>query len=472
MSNDYTYEYLDHRGISASTFRFYGVQTKCDGEGKPLSDGFVYDNRTKVRLLDNKQFYWAGASNDGSSEGTGLFGKERFAAGSADTLTITEGEYDALSLYEVLRTPCVSVSSASGALRDCTRDREYISSFPRILLAFDSDSAGRKAAQRVAKLFDPNKIFVVKFSNRKDANEYMEAGETDELRNIWHNARRYLPENIVSSWSDFDRILKEPSTEGVPYPFEMLTEMTFGLRTSESVLITAQEGVGKTELMHAIQYKLLENTDANVAAFFIEEPPKRHLQSLAGIKLQDPVHLPGSNYTDDDVSTAIKEILRRDERLFIYSHFGSDDPDVLLDTIRFLVSGRGCRYVLLDHLTMVVTGLAAEKDERRALDYLTSRLEMMVIELDFCLIMVSHVNDDGKTRGSRNAAKVANTIIEISRDVRGGSNTIRLTVPKNRWAGRTGYAGSYAFDSTRRTYTPTNDNMEQTDVGRTDNQAA
>lgn len=447
--NGHTFEFLPWRGVTAETCRYFDCKTKVDGGGRPIEIGYPYsDGSYKVRKIADKSFRSAGAEPK-----PGLFGKERFNVGSHKWVTITEGEHDALSIFQVLRSPCVSVHSASTAARDCGADHDYLASFDRIYLAFDGDAAGREAIRLVARLFDPNKIYVVKFTARKDANEYLVAGEADELRNIWKNAKRYLPENIKSSFEEFEKILTEPSVAGIAYPFPTLNEMTYGLRTSESVLITAQEGVGKTELMHAIQYQILEHTNDNIGAFFIEEPTKRHLQSLAGIHLKAPAHLPDCGYSDGELVVALKELLKRDERLFVYSHFGSDDPDVLIDTIRYLVSVCHCRYIMLDHITMAVTGLAGEQDERRALDYLTSRLEMMVVELDFCLIMVSHVNDFGQTRGSRNASKVANTRIDCTRDIANNSNIINLNVSKNRFGQKTGFAGCYAFDPVTRQYT-------------------
>lgn len=460
VDNGFTFEYLPWRGVTAETCRYFDCKTKVDGAGRPVEIGYPYwDGSYKIRKIGEKSFRSAG-----NEPKPGLFAKERFNVGSHRYITVTEGEHDCLSLFQVLHSPCVSVHSSSTAARDCGADHDYLASFERIYLAFDGDTAGREALRSVARLFDPNKIYVVKFTARKDANEYLVAGESQELRNIWNNSRRYLPENIKSSFADFEGILKTPSDKGLSYPLRTLSEMTYGLHLSESVLITAQEGVGKTELMHAIQYHILEQTNDNLGAFFIEEPTKRHLQSLAGIYLKAPAHLPDCGYSDDDVVAAIKQILRRDERLFVYSHFGSDDPDVLLDAIRFLVSVCGCRYIMLDHITMAVTGLAGEQDERRALDYLTSRLEMMVVELDFCLIMVSHVNDNNQTRGSRNAQKVANTWFHVTRDVSTGSNVINITLMKNRFGQKTGFAGSYAFDPVTRAYTEVaaNDNDPET----------
>jgi twinkle protein len=444
--DNYSYEYLPYRGITKDTFRKYKVLTKINDEGKPMALGFPYPNGSqKVRVLP-KEHYTIGDIGK-----AGLFGRDLFTAGSNKTLIITEGELDALSLHQVTHVPVVSVHGAASARTDVSVDRSWCNSYERIVLAFDADEAGRRAASQVAALFDYNKVYAMSLgrAGRKDANDYLRAGEADELATIYANAKRYLPETIVSSFSEFDKILKETPKLGVPYPFPTLNFMTYGIRTGESVLITAQEGVGKTEVMHAIEHQLLTETDDAIGAIFLEEPKKRHLQAIAGIHLRKPAHLPDSGVTDAEASSAVQSVVRSDDRLHLYSHFGSDDPDIILDTIRFLVAARGCRYVLLDHITLVVSGLGG-KDERTALDYLSTRLEMMVKELDFALIIVSHVNDDGLTRGSRNISKVADIRIDLERDVTSPDPTVRRTIhlmiSKNRFCGRTGPAGSLLFD--------------------------
>lgn len=444
MLEEYTYEYIPFRGLTPETLRLYDIKTKIDKDGKPVSIGFPYANESfKVRLLDKKEFYSVGDISK-----AGLFARDKFPGGSHKYVAITEGETDAASLHQVLRFPVVSVQSSSSAVRDCTIDRAYLNTFERIYLAFDADAAGREATRSVARLFDNDRTFVLNFDTRKDANEYLKHGEEDVLRNIWHNSRRYLPENIVSSLDDFDRALTEKPKEGVPYPFECLNKMLFGLRTGETVLIKAQEKVGKTEVMHFIEHQLLTGTDKNVGAIYLEEGKQRHLQALAGIQLRAPVHLPDNSHTEDQVAAALRQVVQRDDRLYIYSNFGGCDRDVLLDTIRFLVSARGCRYILLDHLTMAVIGVA-EEDERRQLDWLSTKLEMLVKELDFSLIMVSHVNDLGQTRGSRYPTKVADITIDLSRDMMAEDpivrRTINISVPYNRFSGNTGYAGSIIF---------------------------
>jgi twinkle protein len=443
----FTYEFLPWRGINADTFRKYGAKTKIGEDGKPLEIGYPERNGSyHIRTLAEKGFYHKGEYKPG------CFGMDKFVPGSHKHIVITEGYEDALSLHQVLRVPVVSVHSSSSAVMDCSVDRSALNQYERIYLAFDGDEQGSDAAIAVAKLFDYAKVYHIKFPGgaRKDANDFLRNGEGDTLLNLYQNAKKFLPQNIESELRVFKNILFEAPKSGVSYGIPTLDFMTYGIRTGETVLLTAQEGVGKTEVMHKIEYTILkEHPDAAVAAIFLEEPKKRHLQALAGIHLQRPVHLPDCGVDDAEIYQALQEVVRVDDRLHVYSHFGSDDPDHILDTIRFLVSGRGCKYVFLDHITMVVSGLGGD-NERRALDYLSTRLEMLVKELDFALILVSHVNDDGYTRGSRNIAKVADIRIDLSRDIKAADPTIRRTthlmVSKNRFSGRTGPAGQLLFD--------------------------
>src|SRR6266576_2348198 len=186
LSNEFTYEYIPYRGIEKETFRFYDTKTKIDSDGKPIAIGFPYPNGSmKVRTLP-KGFHTIGDIAKG-----GLYGRDKFPGGS--NIIITEGEFDALSLYQVLRIPCVSIRSSSTGKLDAANDRSWLNSFERIYLAFDGDGPGREAAAEVASLFDYNKIYQLKFPGglRKDANDYLRSGEGEELATLFRTAKRY-----------------------------------------------------------------------------------------------------------------------------------------------------------------------------------------------------------------------------------------------------------------------------------------
>lgn len=456
----FTYEYLPWRGVTKATMEFYDVRTKIDGDGKPISIGYKYpDGRYKVRDLGEKAFRWEPGGNAGTGS---LFGSDRFTPGAHKYVTITEGELDALSLHQVLGGPVVSVQSSVTAGRDCISARSWLNSYERIYLAFDNDTNGRAAEAAVARLFDYDKVYYVKFTSRKDANEYLQAGEEAELKNIWWAAKKFKPDNIISDLDSFDKELIGAPKMGIPYPFKKLTEMTYGIRPGEVVLITAQEKVGKTEFMHFILHSLLKETDDAVAGLFIEETRRRTLQAIAGIELGRPVHLPDSGVAQAEVIETVRKVVGRDDRLHLYTHSRSDDPESVLDSLRFLATACSCKYVLFDHPGMAVFGLGSD-NERILLDALSTKSAMMVKELGFSLIVVSHVNDFGQTRGSRYLGKVCDLRIDLTRDTASVDervrNTVHITIPYGRFCSQSGPVGSYVFDPwTQRYQEIANDN--------------
>lgn len=439
----------EYRGLSPDTLKHYGVLYEVDASGEPVSVVYRTPNgRALHRRLDSKDFRFSGEREAGLLS---LFGSDKFPQGSAKAITISEGFNDALAAFQMLgsKYPSVAVQSASSAKTECAQAYDYLNSFDKIYLAFDNDAPGREAADKVARMFDFNKIYMVHLE-RKDPHEYLEQNDAKSFEKAWWAARRFLPEGILSSYQDFDKIFDEdgdkPST---PYPFEGLQGMTFGIRHGEFVLFTAQEGIGKTEVFRALEYHLLKNTKDNIGVIHLEESKARTLKGLVGYELNMPVHLPEFQLSKEELKTTLRKVSEHDERLHIYSHFGSDDPDHILSTIRFMAGACNCKFIFLDHITMVVSGLLGD-DERRALDYLSTRLAMMVEELDFTLFAISHVNDEGLTRGSRNISKVADLRIDLSRDLKASNQTIRNTTQlmcsKNRFAGKTGPAGSLYFN--------------------------
>jgi len=448
MDSNYTYDYIPIRGLILETLKLYDIKTKIDAQGNPVSLGFVYPNKAvKVRNLKEKEFFANGPMSEAA-----CFGTDKFSAGMSKSITITEGEIDAASVYQMLgsKYPSISVRSSSSAKRDCERDHEYINSFDQIYLCFDSDEPGQKALQDVARLFDPNKVFHVRLTKFKDANDYLVNGAEKEFTNCWYNARKFLPKGIVSGYKDIEEILNKKDKGIVAhFPFKTLDDMAYGIRFGEIVLFTAQEKVGKTEIIRAIEYHLLQTTDHNIGIIHLEETEKRSVQGLIGYQLNTPVHLPTGTASMEEQMEAFRKLTKKDGRLHFYTHFGSDDPDAILGVVRYLVAVCGCKFVFLDHITMLVTGFEGD-DERKKLDYISTRLAMMVKELDFTLFLVSHVNDQGQTRGSRNIGKIADLLLHLERDIQNPSQTIRnqttLTCRGNRFGGVTGPAGLLQFD--------------------------
>ncbi len=285
---------VSYRGISKDTLKFFDCMFTIGNDSSLQSVDFKYPNgATKHRSIASKTFWSTGPMQE-----AGVYGYDKFSPGSAKAITITEGEIDCLSAFQMLgsKYPCVTFKAASSAAKDLGKHIKFLDSFERIYLCLDNDEVGRKTAQSIASLFDPNKIYVCQFAEgMKDANDYLTQGKADEFVKLWWGSKRYLPKGIVNSYDEIKEVLgRTTATSLATYPFPTLNEMTYGIREGEVNLFTAMEKVGKTEVMRAIEHHLLKTTDYNVGIIHLEEDEKRSVQGLLSYDLDVPAHLPDS----------------------------------------------------------------------------------------------------------------------------------------------------------------------------------
>ena len=451
--SNYTFEYLPRRGITRETHEFFSVKTAINRDGKPVSVSYPYKNGAKkIRTLETKGFYSRGDMSQASG-----WAVDKFSAGQSRSITVTEGEDDAMSVFQMMGGyPVYSVRSASQALKDCRADYEYLNAFDKIYLCLDNDIPGQKATQEIAAIFGFNKVFHVKLAPLKDAHDFLEAGKQQEFKNVWYNAGRFLPEGITSSYAEIEGILDNAGSQtGQSWPFSQLNYLTDGIKRGRSYLLSGLEGIGKTEFFHAVEYHLAKtDPEANIGIIHLEEPLDENIKKLASYELKTPVLFADSGVSLSEIKEAYKRLAGREDRIHFYNHFGSDDPDTIRDKIRFLVAAAGCKYVFLDNITLIATG-RTQDDERKELDYLSTQLEMLVKELNFALIFISHENENLGTRGSRNISKVCDVWINMTRNIRAESEHERniqyLTVFKGRGCRGTGPAGRLYYDPTTAT---------------------
>lgn len=444
----FTYEYLPRRGITKATHEFFNVKTQIDKDGKPVSVGYVYPNgAAQYKYLDRKDFRSSGPISQ-----AGGWARDKFAPGSAKAITITEGNDDAMSAWQMLgKYPVYAVKSATSGVSDVRRDFDYLNSFGKIYLALDNDGPGQKCASDIAACFDFNKVYHVKFGPFKDATEFNEQGKIQEFKNAWFGAGRFLPEGVISSFEDMDAVIDNANVDkGHPWPFAMLNQLTDGMKRGRSYLLTGLEGIGKTEFFHAVEYHLCKtDPDANIAVIHLEEPTDENLKKLAGYELRAPTVFEDCTISPTEIKAAYRKAIGRPDRVHIYNHFGSDDPDILLAKIRFFAAACKCKYVFLDNITITATG-RQQDDERKELDYLSTQLEMMTKALKFVLVAISHENDNEQTRGSRNISKVFDVWINMKRDIKNENPYARniqyLTLVKGRGCRGTGPAGRLFYD--------------------------
>ena len=441
---------ISERDISSKTAEFYNVL---------VSDKevwFPYNNKEgyKVRNRHEKQFTCVGRVG-------GLFGQELFPKGGK-YITITEGEYDALAAFQALgsKWPVVSLpNGAAGASKAVSEAFEWLDSFETVVLSFDDDVPGKKAAEEVAEVF-AHKVKILKPTGYKDANEAILSGKTKQYVDDWWRAEKFVPEGVLNGQSLWERLQNPKKDAAVQYPFQAINKLTFGIRTGELVTITAGSGLGKSQFLREMAWKILQDTKENVGMMFLEESADKTGIGLMGLAINKPLHLPTTEYTEDEYKAAFDATLGTG-RVFLYDHFGSNSIDTIVSRVRQLAKACGCKFFFLDHISIVVSN-QENGDERKAIDEIMTKLRTLVQELDIALICVSHLkrpegrgHEEGavtslaQLRGSGAIAQLSDMVIGLERNLQAEDmeerNTTKIRVLKNRFCGLTGPCGSVVY---------------------------
>ena len=465
-----SYAALTDRRISEDTAKKYGVKVVHGADGKPIEHHYPYYNghelaATKTRKVENKDFYLKG-----SFEETALFGEQLFNKGGK-YITITEGECDAMAAYELMGSKWAAVSikrGAAGAERDIKDSLEFLESFENIIICFDKDKSGTEAAKKVARLFQPSKAKIMTLPNGfKDANDMLIANKHKDFMEAWWSAKTYTPSGVINVSEEKKKFFNRPVKDSVPYPWEGLNKKLYGLRQGELVTLTGGTGLGKSSVTRELEHHLIKNTTDNVGVIALEEDWRRTIDGILSIEANARLYIDQERekFSEEELDKFFDLLYdgENKNRVWVHAHFGTNDIDEIFTKLRFMIIACECKWVVVDHLHMLVSAVS-EGDERRAIDNIMTRLRSIVEETGAGLVLVSHLRrasgDKGHEngievslshlRGSQSIAQLSDCVIALERNQQSDdineSNTTRVRVLKSRYTGDVGMATHLLYD--------------------------
>ena len=462
------YAEIIDRNISEQTCKKFGVTVKMDNMGTITNHYYPYHDTqgakiaTKTRYTKLKEF-----SIQGNTKNSGLFGQHLFSKNKY--CIITEGELDCLSAYQMMlkgtyHTPVVSIKNGiSSAVKDIKTSLEWLeNNFENVIINFDNDEQGREGAMKVAELFSPGKCKVMHLPEGfKDASDCLSKNKIQIYNKTFWDAKVFAPDGIINANILFDEVAKPITKSFVQYPFEGLNKITYGLRPAELVTFTAGSGLGKTQVMREVVHHIIKSTKDNIGLLMLEETPVITTKGLMSVEANQRLHLPDVHVSKEEMKTYFDATVGTG-RVYMFDHFGSNSIDNIVSRVRFLAKGLDCKYVIIDHVSIIVSD-QSHGDERRALDEIMTRLRTLVQETGVSMIVVSHLRrPDGKgheegaatslsqLRGSASIGQLSDMVIGLERDAQNDDpdvrNTTRIRVLKNRFSGITGPCCDLRYD--------------------------
>lgn len=405
----------------------------------------------------------------GDAKSMGLYGKWLWAPGGRN-LVITEGELDALSVSQTqdLQWPVVSLpNGSSSAVKAIKADLEYVESFKRVVLMFDADEPGQKAALDVAQILTPGKAHIAKWPEGiKDASDAMQAGRTAVIEQAFWRAPAYRPDGIMDVDQVEAKMRKSSALQpmGKPFTDGLFAKMRYIVQ-GQLIMICSGSGMGKTEYVREFTYSLLQQ--GLVGGYVgLEEGVERSLTGFIGLHINERLDLWEEQDSDGRFKAPYEHPKWKDskeyyrDKLYVYDDWGSVESGNLLAKIRYLRVGVGCDFIVLDHLSILVSDLD-EDDERKTIDKIMTKLRTLAEETGAVIICISHLKraagtpheEGGRTslsqlRGSASIGQLSDVCIGLERDQQaddGSEDTTTVRILKNRRTGRVGVAGHMEY---------------------------
>ena len=444
-------ERLHKRGLSEKTNGFFRIFRDGNTLRFPYftSDGILKGVKIKTK---QKDFIYEGVSTDT------LFGQHLFPS-SGKRIVITEGELDAASCFEAMPGwPMVSLPhGAASAKKDLQKQIPLLQGYEEIILFFDSDSAGRQATEEAASILPPGKVKIARLQGYKDASDALQNADAEAIRKAIWDAKPFRPDGIIDAETLRDLVTTPQKPYDHEYPFKGLNEKLHGIRYGELTTFTAGSGSGKTSIMRHIATDLLQKGES-VGILELEASNRRTALGLMSTAVGKNLNL--GEHDKKELDTAFSDSIAH-WNLFVFDGFGSYDPDIIYNRIEYLATGLECKVIILDHLSILLSGL--EGDERRMIDTTMTRLRSLVERTGIALFLVSHLrrasndkhsHEEGgrvslsSLRGSHSIAQISDSVVALERDqqtdAKRGATTVRVL--KNRYSGETGIACTLSYD--------------------------
>ena len=278
-------EWFNDRKISLNTLQEEGIQDNNGWIQFPFYKGGEVVN-IKSRTLD-KKFRQSKNAEKCFYRFDKLIGME--------TVIITEGEMDALSLVESGFQNVVSVPDGATAPNSNPSDRkfsyllsaeEHLMSATTVILCTDSDGAGKHLRGELSRRIGREKCYQVNYpKDCKDMNDVLINYGKDKVVDIIADAHPYPIEGVVTVGDVTEEaidLLNSPEHLGLSTGW-LCMDNFYRVSPSEVTVITGVPNMGKSEWMDALMINMVQDYQWKFGIFSAENfPVKHHLLKLVG----------------------------------------------------------------------------------------------------------------------------------------------------------------------------------------------
>jgi twinkle protein len=394
--------WLDARGIAPELACEHGLFSREDSLGFPYHTPEGEKAFAKWRH-PNKRF-----SIEPSGRQLQLWLLHKWAAAESDTLVITEGEIDALSILAAGAWCVTSVPNGASSSRgdgdiDPTRDTGFsylwkgavlhpaIDRFKRIILATDADAPGQVLRDELAIRLGRDRChWVVYPEGCKDANEVLVKHGRQAVLDLVARARPIVPDQLVR-FSDIPRSSGVSLTTGWSG-----LDPHIRLLLPEVLVISGPPNHGKSQFSLALVANLARVHNMPGAILQFEDDVDRHRDDL--IRYARAWRAGNGHPVPDEPEPWI-------DRMFVTIAPPEDIEDAqdktldwLKDRIHEAATRHGCKWVLIDPWNEIEHAWGLNESETAYTGKALRHLRALARRYQIAVIIVTHPSKGGGSK--------------------------------------------------------------------------
>lgn len=372
----------------------------------------------------------------------GLFGWNTVPI-DADEIVLTEGEFDAMTVYQATGKPAVSLPNGCQSLPPSILP--LLERFKKIYLWMDNDAQGQANVSKFTNKLGQSRCHIVRMTpasgsencNIKDANEAYR--KKIDLAKLLTEAER-IPHAQIATFEHlrqqvFEEILNPIRLRGVQSrSLPSLNRLLKGHRLGEVTILTGPTGCGKTTLLSQLSLDLCgQGVSTLWGSFEIQNTRLIHkmMTQLAGKSLQ------GDPATFEYAADSFEEL-----PMYFLRFFGTTDVDELMDAVEYAVYAYDVQHILLDNVQFMMAGQGRGFDKFERQDAALDKFRRFATQKNVHLTLVIHPRKEEEGQdlslssvfGTAKATQEADNVLILQR-IRGKS---KLDVRKNRFDGALG----------------------------------
>lgn len=369
----------------------------------------------------------------------GFFGLHLVPA-DATSIIVTEGEFDAMAVYQATGQPAVSLPAGANCLP--VDLLEKLEKYQKIYIWMDDDVVGQQGAQKFAMKLGKERCLIVqtrggKPDGPKDANDALRMGV--DLNELLAQARPIPHQEILGFGELRDAVYREMANPdqvaGVQsLSFPTLNRLIKGHRKGELTIFSGPTGIGKTTVLSQISLDyVIQGVSTLWGSFELNNVrlAKKLLTQYAQKNLEDNI---GEFQIYADRFAALP--------LHFMRFHGSTDLEHVLDAMEYAVYVHDVEHIIIDNLQFMTPTHGKGYERFEALDQSISRLRKFATSHNVHVSLIIHPRkeDEGHALstssvfGSAKATQEADNVVMVQQ----GKFYRYLEVTKNRFTGDLG----------------------------------